>query len=148
MYSLDLCERNGIFVLIFQDRITVSDGRRAFLDVINHPGFDPMVPILADLRGVTDLAVDFPGMFMAVQAVLKHIRRFSAQSKTVLLTGNDMQYGTARMLQQVVEAVSQLRFTVVDSTDEAAAKLGLSVADLETLTRAPDQPLPGAAPRA
>ncbi|MFZ1468997.1 MAG: hypothetical protein WAT09_08445 [Paracoccaceae bacterium] len=128
-------------------RITVSDGRQAFLDLVAHPAFDPAIPFFVDIRAVTEVAADFKGVFSAVQAVRAEMGRFNAGSQFVVVTGEGTSFGMVRMVQQVVEVVARLRMRVVASVDEAAVLLGVSAADLDTLGQIVAEPVsPGVAP--
>ncbi|MGB4828672.1 MAG: hypothetical protein WBP18_15640 [Paracoccaceae bacterium] len=148
MYCLTLSSDPRIFILQFRDRMTVSEARQGFVDIVAHPEFDPAIPIFAVLRGVTELVADFPGIFGAVQAVRKQIKRFGPGSKCVILAGNEVHYGVARMLEQIVDAMSQLRIRVVARADEAAKALGLTVEALEALMQAAERALPEGPPDA
>ena len=136
MYKLTLNSECRLFALIMHGIIPVEEGRRAFLEIVAHPGFDPEIPIYVDIRAVTEVDADFPRVFMAVQAVKAEMRHFGDMSCMVILAGDGSAYGMARMLQQVVEAVARLRMRVVASMGEASALLGLSAEILETVSGA------------
>jgi hypothetical protein len=67
---------------------------------------------LADLRAVTDIAIDYSAMREIVA------RRAETRTKTALLTRNDMQYGMVRMFQALIEDSG---LDVKIFSDEAAA---------------------------
>lgn len=136
MHSLSILPDDRLIFLYMHDHLTVSEARQAFLEIIAHPGFDPAIPILVDIRRVSEVAADFKGVFMAVQTVKAEMRRFGPQSRFVVLAGDGMPYGMARMLQQVVEVVARLRIWVVASAEEASAILGMPVDELEVMCAA------------
>jgi hypothetical protein len=55
----------------------------------------------------------------------------------VILVGNETHFGMARMLEQIVEALTQRRIRVVGSVAEAARELGLGPDALAALLEVP-----------
>lgn len=114
-----------MFVLVMQDRMTADDGRLAFLGLVTHPEFEPTIPVLVDIRRVIEITADFKGVFMTVQALKAKMAALDCQTRFVVMTGEGASFGMARMLQQVVEVITQLRMTVVATSAEACAILGI-----------------------
>jgi len=120
-------------VLVIWDRMTAEDGRQAFLTLVDHPEFDLTIPILVDVRQVTEITADFTGVFAVVQALKARMASFDRGTRFVVLTGGGVSFGMARMLQQVVDVITQLRMTVLATGAEACMVLDLAEAELEDL---------------
>ena len=145
MYDLSFHPDHNLFLLRFSGRLTISEGKAAFLDIMRHDGFHPDVRMFTDTRAVTEAVVDFAGIFAAVQSVLGLMNRLGPEALSVILVGNDTHFGMARMLEQVVDALARLQMRVVSSVAEGAAQVGLSEATLEQILDA-EGALPPAAP--
>lgn len=133
MHSIHPLPDTGLILVQFAGRMTVADGRAAFLELMARPGFDPEVPILVDMLGVTDLVADFMSILLAVQGVRAQLGRFRPQSRVVALVGGETHYGMARIVEQVVETVSDLRIRVTLTVTEAAAHLGMTETEVSAL---------------
>jgi hypothetical protein len=145
LYDLSFHPDHNLFLLRFSGRMTIAEGKAAFLDIMRHDGFHPDVRMLTDTRAVTEAVVDFAGIFAAVHSVLGLMSRFGPGARSVILVGNDTHFGMARMLEQVVDALARLQMRVVSSVAEGAAQVGLSEATLEQILDA-EGALPPAAP--
>jgi hypothetical protein len=126
LYDLSFHPDHNLFLLRFSGRMTIAEGKAAFLDIMRHDGFHPDVRMLTDTRAVTEAVVDFAGIFAAVHSVLGLMSRFGPGARSVILVGNDTHFGMARMLEQVVDALARLQMRVVSSVAEGAAQVGLS----------------------
>jgi hypothetical protein len=131
MYALTIRPDRGVAVFRFHGVLTADGGRRAFQDYVTRADFSPDRPFLWDLRDVDELDVDFGRMFAAVQGMTAALRRFERDTPAVILVKDEMQYGMARMLEQIVDSASRIRISVVGSADEACAVLGLIPGDLD-----------------
>ena len=146
MHTLTLTADRRLFVLVMKGTVAVNEGRQAFLSILDHPGFEPMIPILVDIREIEEIVADFKGVFMAVQVLKSRMASLNRKSLFLVLAGDGASFGMARMLQQVVEVITELRMKVVATPAEACARLGCSETVLEGLVagsckKMPDGPL-------
>ena len=133
MFTLTLTTGRRLFVLSIRDRMTTEDGRQALLALLDHPEFEPTIQVLVDIRQVTEIAADFKSIFAVVQVLKTRMGRFDRGTRFVVMTGEGASFGMARMLQQVVDVITQLRMTVVATGAEACKVLDLTEEDLEDL---------------
>jgi hypothetical protein len=127
MYVMTIRTDQRLVHFRFRDQLTVSEFRRAFLDFVESPQFDPAFLMLTDTREVDELIADFKSMFNAVQGLSRAFARFDREAKCVLLVKGDMHFGMARMLEQIVEVFSPIRIRAVQSVAEASAFSELSL---------------------
>lgn len=137
MHRLTYLADRNLLLLGLTGPLGVRDGKAAFLDLFLHPGCGPDVQILTDARGVTETSLDFAGMLLAAQSLLPQIGRLGPEALCVILVANETHFGMARMLEQIVEALTQRRIRVVDSVAEAAFELGLDPDALAALLEGP-----------
>lgn len=146
MHDLTFVPDHNLFVLRFHGLMTVDDGTRAFREMVRHPSFHSAAWVMADTRGVTEAQVDFAGTFASVQGLLGDMAKFGGGSRAVLLVQGETHFGLARMLEQIMAALANLKIRVVATPAEAALHLDLSVERLEALL-ADAGPLSGGAPQ-
>lgn len=133
MHSIAIRADHGIAYFRFRARLSPDLGRQAFADYVEMPDFKPTHRLFWDLRDVTEIDADFTRIFASVQSLSGAFRRFETEAPGVVLVKDAMQYGLARMMEQVVDALSLIRIRVTDRADEAAALLGLRPDELEAL---------------
>ncbi len=143
MHDLKFVKEKNLFVLQFLGPMSVGDGKRAFLEIVRHPEFNPDVWMFTDTRGVTEARFDFTGIFTGVQGVLSDMRKFSPQARSVILVAGETHFGLARMLEQIVDALAHLQIRVTATPEEAAAQLDMTA---EALLALLSPPLSGGAP--
>ena len=144
MYRLTFHPDIETFVLRFEGRFDVPIGKQAFLDIVRHPSFTPASRIFWDVRAVDDAIVEFGPLFGAVQSVIAALLQFTAESRAVILVEDDTHFGMARMLEQIVDAVSPLRVRVARTLAEAERHLALPEGLLSKLTTDASDDLPEA----
>lgn len=125
MYRLTFHPENQTFVLRFEGQIDAASGKDAFLRTVSHPSFSAASGMFWDLRGVSEAKVEFADLFAAVQSVVPKLARLTPETRAVILVENDTLFGLARMLEQVVDAMSPLRIRVAQTEDEAGRQLDL-----------------------
>ncbi len=133
MYRLSFHPETETFILRFEGRFDVPTGKAAFLAIVRHPSFTPASGIFWDVRAVTEAIVEFGPLFAAVQSVLAALLRFNAESRAVILVEDDTHFGMARMLEQIVDAVSPLHVRVARTLSEAERHLALPEGRLSDL---------------
>jgi hypothetical protein len=105
--------------LAFSGRLTASEGRAAFVDYTDHELFCPTYFMLSDARGVSGIDAFFPDVFAKIISLGLRLRSFKSPVLSIVLVRTEVQFGYARMLEQVREATSLIRLRVV--TEEAEA---------------------------
>ena len=126
------CDRN-LGLLQLRRNVTVSEVKNGYLEILQNPALQHDTRILTDAREVTDIAVDFPGMLMAVLSVKHELGRLSSSSRAILMVHGETHFGIARMFEQVVDSVTRLRMRVVQDPWDAARALRMSEAELTTI---------------
>lgn len=119
----------------FADRLTAVIGRDAFREYVLGPEFDPGHSIFWDVRE-SEVVADFAGIFGAVQSLSVLFARYPGEVPGILLVRGAMQYGMARMLQQIADFASPVRFHVVETEAEAERILGLDPGELDAVLQA------------
>jgi hypothetical protein len=130
MYIMTIRTDRQLVHFRFRDNLTIPGFRRAFLDFVESPEFDPQYLILIDIREVTEITADFKGIFNAVQGLSQIFTKFERGALCVLLVNGDLHFGMARMLQQIVEVFSKIRIQPVRDLAEASVHSGLAPDDL------------------
>lgn len=125
MYAWKVHADLGLALCRFDGQLTASVGRRAFIDHVENSSFDPSHRLLWDIRAAEVIA-DFSSIFGAVQTLAAVFQRLPQDCQAVFLVETGMQYGMARMLEQILDFASPIRARVVTSPAEAARALNLS----------------------
>lgn len=105
---------------------------------VEDPRFDPGRRMLTDATEVTEIDASFLGIIVAVERLAPLIGRFSKKADSVLLVASGHSFGMARMMQQVVEPVSALRFHITHDVADALHLAGQTDTDLTALNAAHD----------
>lgn len=114
----------------------------AFRRYVDHPQFDPDFVMLTDARHVSAVNADFRGIVGGVQRALILMRRFHKETPSVICAPNDVPFGMARILQQVAEPVSFIRFEILRAEAEALEKAGQAEHSFAALDAAMSRDLP------
>ncbi|WP_417208380.1 hypothetical protein [Antarctobacter sp.] len=104
--------------------IDVPDAIGAFREYVEHPHFDPAFVMLTDTRQVSDVDARFRAIVGGVHRSLTLIRSFRQEARSVIYAPQDVAFGMARVLQQVVEPLSHLRFEILRGEAEALSRAG------------------------
>ena len=111
-----------------------------FAAYVHHPQFHTGLVLLTETRDLIRVETGFRGVVSAVQRSMPLLRRFPKGSRSVIHAPGDLNFGLARMLQQVVAPISPLSVEIHRDAAAALACAGqpeTSFADLESaLTRA------------
>lgn len=131
MYSVKIHPEFRLVHFRFCGPLSVSLFRRAFLDFVESPQFDPTFLMLTDVRDVSEIDADFVSIFSAVQGMSRVFSLFREDVLCVLLAKKDLHFGMSRMLAQILELYSPIRIWSVRSQDEACKSSGLDPAVLD-----------------
>ena len=131
MYSVKIHPEFRLVHFRFCGPLSVSLFRRAFLDFVESPQFDPTFLMLTDVRDVSEIDADFVSIFSAVQGMSRVFSLFGEDVLCVLLARKDLHFGMSRMLAQILELYSPIRIWSVRSQDEACESSGLDPAVLD-----------------
>lgn len=134
--GLKVHRERRLAVFMFCGTMTASTGRRAFVDYVASADFDPAHVIFWDIRRA-EVVTDFTGIFGAVQSLSPAFARFPQEVAAVMLVRGALQFGMARMLQQIVEFAAPIRIEIVETEAEACARLGVAPEDLAGLLPEP-----------
>jgi 2-hydroxy-3-keto-5-methylthiopentenyl-1-phosphate phosphatase len=113
-------------ILLLKGHVTVPEVKQGYLDLIRHPQLSPDMKMFADARGVTEVTADFLSMLSATYSVKRDLDRLSRESRCVMLVASEMNFGIARMFQQVVGSVSWVNIHIVSELAVAETRLGLA----------------------
>ena len=91
---------------------------------VAHPQFDPRFNFLTVTKGVQHVDGTFRSIVMAVQRSMPLIRHFTQDSLWVIHAPNDVTFGMARIVQQVVEPFSRAQLEVLRDPSEALSCAG------------------------
>lgn len=114
--GLALFEMHGV--------MTVPDAIGGMRSFVEHPLFDPVLVMLTDARHVDDVVADFLGIVGGAHRSLALFRNFRQEAHNVIYAPQDVAFGMARVMQQVVEPLSHLQFHILRDEAEALAKAG------------------------
>jgi len=117
-------------------QISVSGCADLLRRYVEDPRFDPRRNMLTDATGVTEIDASFLSIIVAVERLAPLLRRFPEKADSVLLVASGHSFGMARMMQQVVEPVSTLRFHITHDVAEALHLAGQPDTDLDALNAA------------
>ncbi|MCA0954221.1 hypothetical protein LCM16_08990 [Mameliella alba] len=105
--------------------IDVSQGFTSFRDYVQHRDFSPDFIMLSDTRRVLGVDASFLGIVASVQRAHGLLQRYQdTGGLSVIHAPNDVTFGVARIMQQVTEPVSNLRFEILRDESEALAASG------------------------
>lgn len=103
----------------FSGRLDTKACAQAFIDYTDHPGFDPSFLMLSDSRFLDSVDTQFSSLLSAALSLQPRMRLFRSPALSIIHARSETLYGSARMMQQVVEPLSRIRFEVL--RDETAA---------------------------
>ncbi|MEZ5798868.1 MAG: hypothetical protein R3D63_16170 [Paracoccaceae bacterium] len=126
----------GLALFRFSGRMTVPQFRDTFVGYVTGPGFSRDHLMLSDLRAVDELVADFSSMFQAVQGLGRVLRQFDGKAHAVLMVESEVNFGIARMLQQVVGVFSAVRIDVARGPAEAGEYCGRSGEEMASILSA------------
>jgi len=104
--------------------IDVPQTLASFSGYVRNPLFDPSYVMLTDAQDVGAVDADFLGIVGGVQRAMTFLRSFPDEASSIIYAPRDLTFGMARILQQVVEPVSTLRFKILRDEGEALALAG------------------------
>lgn len=116
--------------------VSVKEAKQCFLDYVAHPDFDPTYVMLTDARGVDEIDASYRDILLNVMGLIKPLRHFKDKALSVILVENDMAYGMAHMLQQVLDSVSPIRVQTVEDEVSALALIDRPEKDFTTFLAA------------
>ncbi|CUH77099.1 hypothetical protein [Tropicibacter naphthalenivorans] len=108
----------------FRGDTDVAEGVRAFLEYVDHPLFDPTFTMLSNTAHLGEVKAGFRGILMGIQRLAPQYKRFRFAADSVIYARDDVAFGTARMLQQMLEPISQFRFHIQRTEQEALGRAG------------------------
>lgn len=95
-----------------------------FVGYVDHPQFDPACVMLTDTRNLVHVEADFRRILWAVDRTRKLFHRFPKGTLCVIHAPRDVNFGLARILQQVLEPFSPFRFEIERDQSTALALAG------------------------
>ncbi|EEW24260.1 beta-N-acetylhexosaminidase family protein [Rhodobacter ferrooxidans] len=118
-YSLTILPEKRLALFQFVGEMNVANCRQSFVEYVKHELFRSEYVMLVDTRGVTVAQATFSEIFAAVQSVSSLLRKFDTEALSVVLVRDDVQFGLARVLEQVLDFSSRIRMRVVYTEAEA-----------------------------
>lgn len=118
-----LPDRNLAYFRIRGDT-AIAEGAQAFRDYVDHPLFDPNYTMLTSASEVGDISASFTGIVMAVERLLPVFGSFHAPAHSIIHAPGDVAFGLARMIQQLTEPLSGIRYTITRNESEALQLAG------------------------
>ncbi|MGP6085993.1 hypothetical protein [Antarctobacter jejuensis] len=124
----------GIVFFRMVGTVDTTNSVDAFLAYTDHPDFDPSFVFLTDTTHLSHMKSDFVRIVGAVQRTMRLFSRFKKGSLCIIHAPGDVNFGMARILQQVLEPVSSFQVKVTRSDKDALTLAGqpeLSFPELE-----------------
>ncbi|KPP83735.1 MAG: hypothetical protein HLUCCA08_08010 [Rhodobacteraceae bacterium HLUCCA08] len=119
----------------FFGAVSTTEFTRAFTNYTEHPGFRPDAAILTDGRQAGALPISYREVAAQVARTMPALSRLSPEARIILLAERDDQFGMARMLQQVLHAVTSVAVIVTRSEPDALTRAGCPDPDIAALAR-------------
>lgn len=104
--------------------IDVAQGMSSFRTYVQHPQFDPAFTMLSDTSNITEVQATFLGIVGGVQRSLFLLNEFRQETRSIVYAPHDVAFGMARILQQVAEPLSRLRFEIFTDEAQSLTKAG------------------------
>ncbi|WP_157733518.1 hypothetical protein [Antarctobacter heliothermus] len=120
--------------------ITVPDAIDGLRSFVEHPLFDPGLVMLTDARHVDDVVASFIGIVGGAHRSRALFCNFRQEAHNVIYAPQDVAFGMARVMQQVVEPLSYLRFDILRDETEALANAGQDELSFDALYAALSHP--------
>jgi hypothetical protein len=125
-YRLKIIPEKRLALFTFSGLLTASEGRAAFVEYTDHKLFCPTYSMLSDARGVSGIDASFPDVFAKTVSLGSRLRIFTRPVLSIVLVRTEVQFGYARMLEQVLDAASLIHLHVVTDEAEALRLAGLT----------------------
>ncbi|GAA4225094.1 hypothetical protein GGQ68_001780 [Sagittula marina] len=119
----------------FFNQITVQDCVETFRAYVAHPDFRPDDLMLSDTRQLEGIDATCLGIIVAVERLLPCFRAFPDTARSIIYAKNDLIFGMARMMQQVIEPVSTFEFQIHRTEADALAAANMPQTSLDDLAR-------------
>jgi len=107
-------------------RTDVAECARAYTDYLKHSDFQPNHIMLTSTVDLENIDASFTRILVAVERVAPTFRLFRTETTSVIHARDDVVFGLARMLQQIVEPLSKFRFDVHRTEEMALKAAGLA----------------------
>lgn len=104
--------------------VPLQDCIDIFVDYVNHPLFDPAHVMLTDTRHLQGVDADFRRILWALERTRPLFGRFPKGTLSVIHAPRDVNFGLARILQQVAEPFTPFRFEIERDEEMALALAG------------------------
>lgn len=108
----------------------------AFFDYTKHPEFNPEFPFLTTTENMTRIESNFRQVVQAVQRTKPLFSPFRKESLCVIHAPGHLSFGMARILQQVIEPVSNFRLEITRNPAEALSLAGQPERNFDALEAA------------
>ncbi|SMX35955.1 hypothetical protein [Maliponia aquimaris] len=118
-FRLSLHPARGLAYFRMVGDVALQECIDTFVSYVDHPLFDPAFVMLTDTRDLVHVDADFRRILWAVERTRKLFDRFPKGTLCVIHAPRDVNFGLARILQQVAEPFSPFRIAI--ERDEAAA---------------------------
>lgn len=120
----------GLAFFHFSGEMTAAEGKRVFIEYVNHPDFDPTATMITDARAVTGVSATFTEILSNVRGMPALLRLFEKGALSVILVSSEVPFGMARMLQAVLEMFSEIKLEVVLGEDLDFSGLNVCVSEI------------------
>ena len=108
----------------FSGSVTVQDCARIYRTYVRHPLFDKQFMMLSNTTRLDGIDATFLGIVVAAERLTATFPLFISEARSVIHAANDVTFGMARMMQQIVEPVSRFRFDIHRSEKDALLAAG------------------------
>lgn len=132
-YTISINEARRVAIFEFSGEMSAKDGKQVFLEYISRPDFDPSFTMITDARQVTAIPSGFLEILSLVRGLRPMLKQFDRGALSIVLVNNDVSYGMARVLEQVLDMFSRIRLRVVETEAEAMDLAGLGVVRLSDI---------------
>ncbi|WP_425070886.1 hypothetical protein [Sagittula sp. S175] len=115
---------------------TVTEAANSLRAWVSHPSFNPDFTMLVNMGSAEKVEATFLGTVFAAERLTTALRAFRPRGHCILYAPDDIAFGTARMVQQIVEPMSSICFDLHRTERKSLAVAGLSFTSFSQLDSA------------
>jgi hypothetical protein len=132
-YYVKVFPEKRIAYFRFWDEISTATGKEAFLQYTSDENFDPTFLMVTDARDVTKIHANFQGILFGTESLRRLLAKFEPGTISAILVRDTLQFGFARILEQVLALLSPIEVRIAFDEDElrtVAERSDLNIAQL------------------
>lgn len=112
---------------------SVGEAANSLRSWVATPGFTPAYPMLVNMEDCDAIEATFLAVVFAAERLLPTFRAFTPSGRCIICAPDDVPFGMARMVQQITEPMSNIRFEIYRNPAEALCAAHQPEADFRML---------------